>query len=111
MGFKIMCLYFILKELKSKTVSIWSYVNSNKNEFKNEHYLDCSNEISTRIQIHLENCKLWTNYYFQHKHTSMDKTNKATSSSAKKNAEAFGNLFDNIFSNSYRLFNRILEKY
>lgn len=109
--------------LKSRTVSLWSYVNSNLNEYLNSEYM----EYDRPIQISTNRCKLWKAYYFRQRNgdmTACDNENgdigfgsinngdlsTLDRSSADKNLEPFGTLLDNLFSNSYRLFSRILEK-
>lgn len=118
-------------DLKSKTISLWSYVNNNLDEYVNQEYF----EYNRPIRVAKEKCRLWTAYYFQHRRddlngtfnnstnnnehaassinngdlnaSALDKTNPNNDS---RNLEPFGTLLDNLFSNSYRLFSKILEK-
>lgn len=52
-------------ECKQKTLSLWSYVNSRRAEFKNPTYTEYDGvvECSTSLAA----LQLWTNYYFQYK--------------------------------------------
>lgn len=52
-------------DVRNKTVSLWSYINSNKNDFKNSSYVEYDGvvELSTSYSA----LQLWTAYYFQYK--------------------------------------------
>ena len=58
-------LFLLKKNLKANTVSLWSYINSNINEFKNNAYVEYDGvvEFSTTYA----SLQLWTAYYFQYK--------------------------------------------
>jgi hypothetical protein len=54
--------------VQSKTVSLWTYLNSHEHEFKNSSYVEFDGVISCSISV--RTLKLWTNYYFKHKETT-----------------------------------------
>ena len=61
--------------MKNKTVSLWSYINSHQNEFKNSAYVEYDDVVefsSTYCSL-----QLWTQYYFQYKDVIDDSMNDA----------------------------------
>ncbi|MEQ2289787.1 Myotubularin- protein 1 [Ameca splendens] len=52
----------VAKEVQTKTVSLWSYINSQPNDFTNAFYVDYENHVLYPLlsSRHLE---LWTSYY------------------------------------------------
>lgn len=93
--------------MKSKTPSLWSYINSNVIEFYNSDYIVYDKPLKCSTAY----LKLWTTYYFQHKDTSDLNT---TDTTLQKSFDTVGNLFENItpnslsfISNGFRLFNQI----
>lgn len=62
-------------EAKTKTVSLWSYINSHPNEFKNNAYVEYDDVVefsSTYCSL-----QLWTQYYFQYKDIIDDSMNES----------------------------------
>lgn len=94
--------------MKTKTVSLWSYVNSNLDEFYNPDYLESQITIKYSPQMPL---KLWTSYYFMYKDSS---DSLQAVDTLQKGVDSVTNLFENFAPNSfnflsntgYRLFNQ-----
>ena len=72
--------YFNKKDVRLKTVSLWSYVNSFKNEFKNSAYVEYDGIVGCSTS--LASLQLWTAYYFQYKEIIDDSLNETTVNSA-----------------------------
>jgi hypothetical protein len=53
------------QECRTKTYSLWSYVNANRNEFKNPFY--CEYDGVVECSTNMCALQLWINYYFQYK--------------------------------------------
>ena len=51
--------------MKTKTVSLWSYINSYQNEFKNLAYVEYDGVVECSAV--LQSLQLWSSYYFQYK--------------------------------------------
>jgi hypothetical protein len=62
------------KEAKTKTISLWSYINSNINEFKNNSYVEYDGVVE--FSSNYAALQLWTTYYFQYKETIDDNINE-----------------------------------
>lgn len=62
-------------EVKTKTVSLWSYINSHASEFKNSAYV----EYDDVVEFSSKYCslQLWTQYYFQYKDVIDDSMNES----------------------------------
>jgi hypothetical protein len=75
--------------VRSKTVSLWSYINSNLNEFRNSAYeeydgvVECSTAFSS--------LQLWTNYYFQYKDVIDDSLVDAFTINSRQNPISHSN--------------------
>jgi hypothetical protein len=52
-------------ECRQKTMSLWTYINSCRNEFKNPMYVEFDGIVECSTS--LASLQLWTNYYFQYK--------------------------------------------
>lgn len=62
-------------EVKSKTVSLWSFINNNQAEFKNSAYVEYDDVVefsSTYCSL-----QLWIGYYFQYKDIIDDSMNES----------------------------------
>jgi hypothetical protein len=67
-------------EVRQRTMSLWTYVNSCKGEFRNPVYVEFDGvvECSTTMAA----LQLWTNYYFQYKEIIDDSSISAGNASA-----------------------------
>ena len=59
-----------------KTVSLWSYINSFKSEFKNSAYVEHDGVVECSTAM--SSLQLWTAYYFQYKEVIDDSLNEVT---------------------------------
>lgn len=62
-------------EVKTKTISLWSYINNHSSEFKNNAYVEYDDVVefsSTYCSL-----QLWTQYYFQYKDIIDDSMNES----------------------------------
>ncbi|RNA15125.1 Myotubularin-related [Brachionus plicatilis] len=94
-------------ELKAKTVSLWSYVNSNKEKYTNENYMVYEGD----LKIETDKLKLWESYYFKEIDRKLlgDEANRQELDSVgilKSNQSSFNNLF----ASGLRLLNTMLDK-
>lgn len=55
---------FSLQEIPKKTVSLWSYINSQLEEFTNPFYVNYSNHVLFPV-VSLRHLELWTSYYIR----------------------------------------------
>lgn len=53
---------FLIQELSTKTVSLWSYINSQLDEFTNPFYVNYENHVLYPVAS-LNHLELWVNYY------------------------------------------------
>lgn len=95
------------KELETKTVSLWSYVNSNKEKYINENYMVYEKD----LKIETDKLKLWESYYFKEIDRKIlgDDTNRQeldSSNILKSNQSSFNNLF----ASGLRLLNTMIDK-
>jgi hypothetical protein len=67
-------------EVRVRTISLWSYINSYKNEFKNSAYIEHDGVVECSTS--LSSLQLWTAYYFQYKEVIDDSLNETTINSA-----------------------------
>lgn len=61
-----MQLFFLLnlKEIPKRTVSVWSYINSQLEEFTNPMYVNYSNQVLFPV-VSLRHLELWSGYYIR----------------------------------------------
>lgn len=52
----------VKEDVKNKTVSLWSYINSNEDDFINPQYSSANSQVLLCVSS-LRRIKLWTNYY------------------------------------------------
>lgn len=80
--------------VRSKTVSLWSYINSNINEFKNNSYVEYDGvvEFSTTYA----SLQLWTAYYFQYKEQIDDSSSESILINYSKMNRSTHNLTGNV---------------
>lgn len=95
------------KELETKTVSLWSYVNSNKQKYINENYMVYEKD----LKIETDKLKLWESYYFKEVDRKMlgDDINRLELDNInilKSNQSSFNNLF----ASGLRLLNTMIDK-
>ena len=64
------------KDVRNKTVSLWSYINSYKNEFRNNAFIEHDGVVECSTSI--TSLQLWTAYYFQYKEIIDDSLNEST---------------------------------
>lgn len=50
------------KEVRNKTVSLWSFINSNEDDYINPQYSSANNQVLLPV-ANLRRVKLWVNYY------------------------------------------------
>jgi len=55
---------FMLQEIPKRTVSLWSYVNSQLEEFTNPLYVNYSNHVLFPV-VSLRHLELWVGYYIR----------------------------------------------
>ena len=65
----------VFKKLRTRTVSLWSYINSFEKEFINNSYIEYDGVVECSTA--LSSLQLWVAYYFQYKDT-FDDNDKAT---------------------------------
>ncbi|XP_023782670.1 myotubularin-related protein 1-like isoform X1 [Cyanistes caeruleus] len=58
------CNFLVDKELSTKTVSLWSYINSQLEEFTNPFYVNYENHVLYPVAS-LNHLELWVNYYIR----------------------------------------------
>lgn len=54
--------HLILQEIPKRTVSLWSYINSQLEEFTNPLYVNYSNHVLFPV-VSLRHLELWVGYY------------------------------------------------
>lgn len=57
-------LILILQEIPKRTVSLWSYINSQLEEFTNPLYVNYSNHVLFPV-VSLRHLELWVGYYIR----------------------------------------------
>lgn len=62
-------------EVKTRTVSLWSYINSHASEFKNSAYVEYDDVVE--FSASYSSLQLWTAYYFQYKDIVDDSMNES----------------------------------
>lgn len=55
---------FVLQEIPKRTVSLWSYINSQLEEFTNPLYVNYSNHVLFPV-VSLRHLELWVGYYIR----------------------------------------------
>ena len=55
----------VKEDVKNKTVSLWSFINSNEDDFINPQYSSANNQVLIPVSS-LKRIKLWVNYYLRH---------------------------------------------
>lgn len=59
-----MTFFFFLQEIPKRTVSLWSYINSQLEEFTNPLYVNYSNHVLFPV-VSLRHLELWVGYYIR----------------------------------------------
>lgn len=65
--------WYLIKEVRNKTVSLWSYINSFKSEFRNNAYIEYDGVVECSTS--LSSLQLWVAYYFQYREIIDDTIN------------------------------------
>lgn len=73
--------------MRNKTVSLWSYINSYKSEFRNNAYIEYDGVVECSTS--LSSLQLWVAYYFQYREVIDDSLNDVTVNSIAANQAAF----------------------
>lgn len=100
-------------QIRSKTVSFWSYVNTNKDKYINQNFIVYDGD----LKIETDKLKLWESYFYK----DLDKRlPKMDSELNRQDYDPIGSLmgtlknnqssFNNLFASGLRLFNTMLDK-
>ena len=84
-----------LKDVRNKTVSLWSYINSYKSEFRNNAYIEYDGVVECSTS--LSSLQLWVAYYFQYREVIDDSLNDVTVNSISAANQA---VFSSSMSNN-----------
>lgn len=95
-------------EVKTKTVSLWSYVNSNKEKYTNESYM----VYDVDLKIETDKLKLWQSYYFKEVDPKLlgDETNRQELDGVTNILKSNQSSFNNLFASGLQLLNKMLDK-
>lgn len=84
-----------IKDVRNKTVSLWSYINSYKSEFRNNAYIEYDGVVECSTS--LSSLQLWVAYYFQYREVIDDSLNDVTVNSISAANQA---VFSSSMSNN-----------
>lgn len=54
--------FFVFQDVPTKTISLWSYINSQLDEFSNPFFVNYENHVLYPVAS-LSHLELWVNYY------------------------------------------------
>ncbi|CAF0764908.1 unnamed protein product [Brachionus calyciflorus] len=105
-------------ELKTKTVSLWSFINSNKDKYLNKNFIVYDGD----LKFEIDKLKIWESYYFKDvdKRFILKDDQQTSRTADGEQVSTYGNFFgtlknnqasfNNLLSNGIRYLNTMLDK-